>query len=250
MLIAGVKTFGLIMLVCLSSELRAFTPPDVPVLAATATVTELMRDEIVSQLDIIGCELVSESPNKPNIYYSVEKRSGNIETDLSFIVDDLAKNAVSVKRVIVYCRSLDLCSSLYAHFLYTLGDQSYHPPGAEQVSNNRLFEMYHSRTDEHNKEVIMESMNKADGTVRVVFATMALGMGVNLVGLNTTIHYGAPRSLEDYFQESGRAGRNGEAATSTIYWTPRDAPRCSAGPQDHRQREVNAVRKYVEDVST
>ena len=124
-----------------------FTPPGVPVLAATATVMEVMRNNIISQLDISGCKIVSASPNKPNIFYSVEKRSGDVEKDLAFLVDDLATNTILTKRVIVYCRSLKLCSSLYAHFLYTLGDRSYYPSGAEQVSSNRLFEMYHSRTD-------------------------------------------------------------------------------------------------------
>ncbi len=161
------------------SELRAFAPPHVPVLAAIATVTEAMRSDIISQLDMIGCKVVSESPNKPNMLYSVEKRSGDIDSDLSFVLDDLATNSVSAKRVIVYCRSLNMCSSLYAHFLHSLRGKSYYPPGAEQISNNRLFGMYHSRTDEHNKQVIMESMGKVDGTVRIVFATMALGMGVN-----------------------------------------------------------------------
>ncbi len=209
-----------------------------------------MRSDIISQLDISACRVVSASPNKPNVFYSVERRFGDVEKDLGFLVDDIAKNAISAKRVIVYCRSLRLCSTLYVHFLYTLGDRSYYPPGAEQVSSNRLFEMYHSRTDEHNKQVVMESMSKADGTIRVVFATMALGMGVNFVGLYATMHYGAPRSLEDYFQESGRAGRDGGDCTSTIYWMPRDAPQFRAIPKDHQQKESLAVRRYVSDEST
>lgn len=230
-------------------ELRAFASSCVPVLAATATVTEHMRGDIISQLDITGCKLVSASPEKPNIFYSVERRSGDVEKDLAFLVNDLSKNSVAARRVIVYCSSLRLCSGLYAHFLYTLGDRSYYPPGSKPVSANRLFEMYHSRTDDYNKSVVMESMGRADGTCRVVFATMALGMGVNFAGLYATIHYGAPRSLEDYFQESGRAGRDGSDSTSTIYWTPRDAPRRDA-PQTHQQREVLAVRQYLEDEST
>ena len=52
--------------------------------------------------------------------------------------------------------------------------------------------MYHSGMADHNKDVIMKSMADANGVVRVVFATVALGMGVNLAGLNTIIHYGAP----------------------------------------------------------
>ena len=71
--------------------------------------------------------------------------------------------------------------------------------------------MYHSGTADHNKDVIMKSMVDANGVMRVVFATVALGMGVNLAGLNAIIHYGAPRSSEDYFQECGRAGRTGGA---------------------------------------
>ena len=63
-------------------------------------------------------------------------------------------------------------------------------------------------------------MVKFDGIVRVVFTSMALGTGVNFVGLNTTIHYGAPRCIADYFQKSGRAGRSGEKSTSSLYWTP------------------------------
>ena len=106
-----------------------------------------------------------------------------------------------------------MCSALYGHFHYSLGDKSYYPSGAECKSDNWLFGMYHSKTDEHNKQVIMTSMSKQDGVVRVVFATMALGMGVNFSALTSTIHYGAPCSLEDYFQESGRASRGGEQST-------------------------------------
>ena len=67
--------------------------------------------------------------------------------------------------------------------------------------------MFHSSTSDATKQIILESLSKPDGTIRVVFATTALVMGVNFVGLRATIHYGAPRSLDDYFQESGRTGR-------------------------------------------
>ena len=72
-------------------------------------------------------------------YLSQYIQSGDVEKELSFIVNDLATNSVSANRVIVYCRSLNMCSILYAHFLHTLKDKSYYPFGVEQISNNRLF---------------------------------------------------------------------------------------------------------------
>ena len=85
--------------------------------------------------------------------------------------------------------------------------------------------MFHANTPLHNKDVILRSMLVEDGDVRIVFATVALGMGFNFVGLHWTIHYGAPSSIEDFFQESGRAGRSAEPAKSTVYWQPSDTKR-------------------------
>ena len=134
-------------------------------------------------------------------------------------------------------------------FLYTLGDNSYYPPGAPKLAENRLFGMYHSGTADHNKDVIIKSMTDPNGVVRVVFATVALGMDVHLAALRTVIHYGAPRSLDNYFQECGRAGRSGEQAFSVIYWCPRDARRFE-DTRDHHRREEALVREYLENVNT
>ena len=68
-------------------DLRAFVPFGVPVLAATASVTEAMRDEIIEKLDMGGCCIVSVSPNKANIYYEVAKRSF-IKQDFDSVVKD------------------------------------------------------------------------------------------------------------------------------------------------------------------
>ena len=108
--------------------------------------------------------------------------------------------------------------------------------------------MFHANTPQHNKEVILQSLLLPDGVVRVVFATVALGMGVNLRDINTIIHYGAPRSVEDYFQESGRGGRSGGDAVSTIYWKPMDC-RVRKKPVTLRDHELIAVRRYLENIS-
>ena len=141
-----------------------------------------------------------------------------------------------------------MVADLYAHFHYKLGDNSYYPEGAEHISANRLFGMYHATTSTHNKKVIQKSMKDAQGVVRIVFATIALGMGVNMIGVNTVWHYGAPSSLDDYMQESGWGGRGGDKTKSVVSLKPVDAPLhrdLTAGSN----AAVAAVRHYLENTS-
>lgn len=130
--------------------------------------------------------------------------------------------------------------------LFSLGDDSYYPLGVPHVSDNHLFAMYRANTPSHNKEVIFDGMQKPEGVVRVVFAAVALGMGINFASLNTTMHYGSPVSIEDYMQESGCVGRSGDQAKSVILWKPSDAPdyKDTSKPQ---QAELVAVRRYLEN---
>ena len=68
---------------------------------------------------------------------------------------------------------------------------------------DRPFAMFDSQTSEEIKEHILDSFKTSNGSVRVLLATIAFGMGVDCVGLNTVIHFGPPSSMEDYFQETG-----------------------------------------------
>ncbi len=152
-------------------------------------------------------------------------------TDFSDLIVSLHQNQVQTPRLIVYCQSLNMCADLYAHFHFELGSSSYYPD------------------PQYNKDVILKSLGVPDGTVRVVFATVALGMGIDLKDINSVIHYGAPRSIEDYFQESGRGGRSGEKARSTIYWCKPDCP-VRTLPTTMQHQEVIAVRRYLENTTS
>ena len=99
-----------------------------------------------------------------------------------------------------------------------------YPPSAPELSKNCLFGMFHASTPQHSKDVIMGSLQDCHGTVRVVFASMAMGIGIYLHGVNTIIY--APSSIEDYFQASDRRGRSGDSAYSKDYWTSKD---CQTG---------------------
>ena len=191
-----------------------------------------------------NCDFVFTSPDRPNIYYEVCRRT-DIDTDMGPFVQSLKEEGVKAPRVIVYCRDLNTCADLYAHFNFELGELSYHPLGAPELSDNRLFGMFHSRTSEHNKDVILKSLCETDGKIRIVFATIALGMGVHLIDVNTIVHYGAPSSIDDYFQASGRGGRSGCSARSIVFWQPADCP-LRKELVSQRDHEIAAVREYLE----
>lgn len=229
------------------NEIRALVPSRTPLIALTATATKPMRLDICRRLEMSACRYIFVSPDRPNIYYEALPRV-DIRTDLSAIANEFKINKAEMARTIFYCRSLNRCADLYTFFLEKMGEDSYFPPGAPKLSQNRLFGMFHSNTPNYNKDVILQSMQRSDGKVRLVFATVALGMGVNFVGLNRIIHYGAPSSIEDYFQESGRAGRSGDPAKSTVYWKPSDAP-LRKDLSNPRDCELAAVRHYLENSS-
>ena len=132
--------------------------------------------------------LISVSPDRPNIFYEVRTRT-DVESDFSDLMCTLQHEMINTPRVLIYCQSLNVCSDLFAHFLYCLGATSYYPAAAAQLCENRLFGMYHSCTPQHNKEVILRSLQDPKGVVRVVFATVALGMGINLHDVNTIMHF-------------------------------------------------------------
>lgn len=161
-------------------------------LAATAIATRSIRYDVIDKLDMVGCEVVRVSPDRPNMYYEVHPRTG-IENDMEHLIKQLKEHGPKANRVIVYCKSLNMCSELYTYFHYTMGNATYYPPESKQVSDNRLFGMYHANTPSHNKEVILESMQKENGIVRVVFATMALGMGVNFYGAQHSVPLWSPK---------------------------------------------------------
>ena len=216
-------------------------------MACTATATRSVKQEVVDTLEMKEYVEVITSPDRPNIFYAVRPRT-TIASDFQSILCTLREKAIHAPRVLIYCQSLDVCADLYAHFHYKLGDGSYYPPGSPQISDYRLFGMFHSNTPEHNKQVILKSLMLPDGVVRVVFATIALGMGVHLRDVDNIIHYGAPCSVEDYFQESGRGGQSGGDAVSTILWKPVDCP-LRKQPVSMRDHELIAIRKYLENTT-
>ena len=222
-------------------ELRAVIPKGTALLACTATVTHGIH-KVIESLEVSNCKTVTTSPDRPNIYDEVHAHT-DMETDLNGVVVSLKQLKNMAPRIIVYCRILDVCADLYAHFHFELGDGSYYP-GAERVSDNRLFGMFHANTPQHNKEVVLSSLTRPDGVVRVVFATVALGMGINLrcqhhhTLWSTSKHRGL-------LSREWKRGRSGDPARSIVYWKPIDC-RLKKKLASTRDHEVAAVRHYLE----
>ena len=125
---------------------------------------------------------VKLSPNRSTIMY-MERRRTDLETDFSESLSTLKEKQKDTLRVSVYCRTLMICADLFSCFSYEMGKSQYYPPSAPERSENRLFGLFHASTPQHSKDVIMGSLQDCHGTVRVVFASVAMGMGIDLHGV-------------------------------------------------------------------
>lgn len=203
------------------AELRSLVHRDVPVIALNATATEKTRKTIIKDLCMRDCIEIIGDPNKPNIRYTVRDVDHvNLYDVFKSIIDELEEKQVNATKVIVLCRRKEHVKELFELFTQCLGPKAYYrPTGKEPIDDrSRLFAMYHKKTHNLVKQTVETEFCKENGTVRVVFCTIAFGMGVNVKGGNVVIHLGPSSGLDDYLQESGRVGRS-QASSHAILLT-------------------------------
>ena len=209
--------------------------PDVPVLAMTATASRSDMKCIQDSLGLKNCKHIVTNPDRKNICYKKIFRSGQdvdaIQSILIPIAKALQQKKIEYPLTIVYI-PLRLCGFAYKLFEHVLGDEQYFPPGCASVPSNRLFAQFHALQTSEMKEEILKQMSSEAGIVRVVFATVAIGMGVDIRDIRQIIHIGAPSSVKAYFQETGRAGRDGKQSTALLYYNNRDIAKNRVGMQD------------------
>lgn len=201
------------------AELRSLLHRDVPFVALTATATEATRNTIIKDLCMQSCVQILGDPNKPNIrYVVVDIDHGDLYETFKSVIDDIDERQLSATKVMVFCRRKEDMKELFELFSQSLGPKAYvRPQGTEPMDDRtRLFAMYHKKTHDLVKRTIETEFCKENGSVRVVFCTIAFGMGINVKGGNVVMHLGPSSGVDDYLQESGRVGRNNESAHAIL----------------------------------
>ncbi|OHS96980.1 ATP-dependent DNA helicase, RecQ family protein [Tritrichomonas foetus] len=181
--------------------------PDIPIMALTATATSAVKADIIKQLEIPNCKVYQQSFNRPNLYYEVCKKEGGIPKNCEYIKHWILKHGYQNSCGLIFCMATTDTEQI-----------------AETLSENGLkAKYYHAKMTGNERTQVQADWTK--GKVKIIVATLAFGMGIDKPDVRFVIHHTMPKSLEEYYQESGRGGRDGKPTHCLLMFNTGDNSR-------------------------